>query len=304
MDRVDREILSLVDRAYAPATHLAYQQGILAYQEFCSTVRIRSNLPTDQHVVARFVAHLSLLGRAAATAKNYLAGLSACHRVNGWPDPTDSFLVKTILRGMCRSSKTPDSRYPITLQRLEELLPSLASVCSNSYEVRLFKAAFSMAFFGFLRVSEMLGQRFTGGGGRGPLKLTSVKVELSKVTVNLSGSKTNQLGHVEVVQIEKESSPDLCPVKALQQFLLVHPGNSDFLFVHFNGAPLKRHQFQSVLKKAARILGWPKGGFSSHSFRIGAATSAAANGVPLENIMLKGRWKSAAVSGYIRPEWA
>ena len=150
----------------------------------------------------------------------------------------------------------------------------------------------------------MLSQCFGGGRGCGPLKLSSATAILSEISVGLTGSKTNQLGYSEIIQIEREqSSPDLCPVKALQQFLLVHPRKSESLFVHFNGAPLKRHQFQAALKKAARRLGWPDGNFSSHSFRIGAATSAAANGVPLETIMQKGRWKSAAVAGYIRTQW-
>jgi len=41
-------------------------------------------------------------------------------------------------------------------------------------------------------------------------------------------------------------------------------------------------------------------GFSSHSFRIGAATSLAMEGVPESRIMQLGRWKSNAYKGYIR----
>ena len=108
----------------------------------------------------------------------------------------------------------------------------------------------------------MPSQCFVRGRGCGPLKLSSATADLSEISVGLTGSKTNQLGYSEIIQIEREqSSPDLCPVKALRQFLLVHPRKSESLFVHFNGAPLKRHQFQAVLKKAARRLGWPDGNF-------------------------------------------
>ena len=132
-----------------------------------------------------------------------------------------------------------------------------------------------------------------------------MSVGLTSVLINRSGSKTNQCGQSEVITIEQEAlSPASCPVKALRQFIQIHPRNSEVLFVHFNGAPLSRQQFQSVLKKAARVLGWSVDGFSSHSFRIGAATTAADEGIPLEIIMRKGRWKSSAVSGYIRLDLA
>ena len=40
--------------------------------------------------------------------------------------------------------------------------------------------------------------------------------------------------------------------------------------------------------------------YSSHSFRIGAATEAGAAGAHPDDIKVSGRWKSAAYQGYIR----
>jgi len=42
------------------------------------------------------------------------------------------------------------------------------------------------------------------------------------------------------------------------------------------------------------------GSFSSHSFRIGAATVAAQRGIPDHQIQLMGRWTSNAYQLYIR----
>ena len=276
-----------------------------APQEPCHKQGVDSSFPTQPQHIARFVAHLSLLGKAASTAKTYLAGISAFHKLNDWPDPTSAFLIKTLIRGMSRASVSVDTRLPITLQRLQGLLGILPVVCSSTYESCLFKAAFALAFHGFLRLSEILGQNLPQGTGRKPLMRNNLSFNLSSVTVQLSGSKTNQSGRKELILVRKESSmPDTCAVTALHQYMSAHPKCSDVLFVHINGAPLTQYQFRAVLKKAAYHLGWPMKGFSSHSFRIGAATSAAALGVPLDTIMELGRWKSAAVLGYIRPSWS
>lgn len=293
--------MSLIDKSFTPATHAAYQQGLVAFQDFCSIHGISSQLPTTEQNVARFVAYMSLSGKAAATAKNYLAGLSAYHKINSLPDPTNTFLIRTLLRGLTRSSAKGDNRYPITLERLQALLPTLSLVCKDTYEACLFKAAFSLAFFGFLRVSEMLGQTSTGGSRRGPLQLKDVSIDLVSLSVKLSGSKTNQTGRPEMVIIHKEfKNQEFCPINLMEKYVQAHPKNSNTLFVHFNGSPVTRYQFQAVLKKSAHCLKWQVSGFTSHSFRIGAATSAAAKGVPVEEIMRKGRWKSAAVASYIR----
>jgi site-specific recombinase XerD len=73
------------------------------------------------------------------------------------------------------------------------------------------------------------------------------------------------------------------------------------MFIHFQGKPLSSAQFASVLKKAVKAVGLNPANFSPHSFRIGAATSAAAAGTPIEKIKGMGRWRSQSVLTYIRP---
>ena len=72
-------------------------------------------------------------------------------------------------------------------------------------------------------------------------------------------------------------------------------------FRHFGGEPLTSQHFSYKLKECIRLLGLPSSNCSSHSFRIGAATSAAMAGMSDEQIKNMGRWRSSAFKQYIRP---
>ena len=220
-------------------------------------------------------------------------------------DPTDSFLVKKLMQGFARSAPSKDARYPITLQRLRKIVEILPLICNNSFEAMLFKTSFVLAFFGFFRVSELLGQNMSLKGARPAVQVNDVKVEAKKMTVQLHGSKCDQTKKGETVCLKREYlHTDVCPVIATSEFLKVRPKSTKSFLVHMNGKQLTQYQFQAILKKAAKHLDWPVQNYSAHSFRIGAATSAAMNGDSIETIMKKGRWRSAAANNYVRLDMA
>ena len=71
------------------------------------------------------------------------------------------------------------------------------------------------------------------------------------------------------------------------------------LFLLPNGQPLSPSILTDWLRQIMASARVP-GNFSSHSFRIGAATVAARNGVPDHLIQSMGRWSSNACQLYIR----
>ena len=64
---------------------------------------------------------------------------------------------------------------------------------------------------------------------------------------------------------------------------------------------LSRVSFSHILKEAIKLVGLSPSSFSSHSFRFGAATTAATSGFPDEMFKKFGRWKSSAFEICIRP---
>jgi hypothetical protein len=68
------------------------------------------------------------------------------------------------------------------------------------------------------------------------------------------------------------------------------------------GLPLPlflRSEFSARLNQTLTSIGLTGANMRPHSFRIGAATSAAAAGVPDDQIQRLGRWKSDAYRRYI-----
>ena len=74
--------------------------------------------------------------------------------MQGFPDPGDSFLVRTALSGLAKSNCSLDLRLPITVPILSRLLLVVSEIIKDPYDQRLLRAMLSLAFFAFLRVGE------------------------------------------------------------------------------------------------------------------------------------------------------
>ena len=84
----------------------------------------------------------------------------------------------------------------------------------------------------------------------------------------------------------------ICSVRSLLRYLHIRGGDPGPLFRHTNGLPLTRATLTTWLRTAVSRAGI-EGNFSGHSFRIGAATSAAAAGIPDYLIKTLRRWLSS-----------
>ena len=91
----------------------------------------------------------------------------------------------------------------------------------------------------------------------------------------------------------------LCPVEALLRYLHLRGSHPGPLFIFQNGIPLTRSRLNSLLTMVLKVCG-VNGDYTGHSFRIGAATTAARAGVPDHLIQMLGRWSSDAYKLYIR----
>ena len=117
--------------------------------------------------------------------------------------------------------------------------------------------------------------------------------------VHIKASKTDPFRQGVRVYLGK-SGADVCPVAAILAYMVsrgVQPGP---FFIFADGRPLTRERFVMAVRSALQSQGLEASSYAGHSFRIGAATTAAHNGVPDSLIKTMGRWESSAYTLYIR----
>ncbi len=144
---------------------------------------------------------------------------------------------------------------------------ALNDICFSVYESILFRAAFTLAYFGLFRVGELVFT--TQSYSDRPLRDDDIQFEdeACALRITIRFSKTNQRGNPTTLRIPKCAKNDICCVRALHQFVQIRPdsGQNGYFFCHVNNTPLTRSQFCGVLSRAIRYLGLPGTNYKSHS---------------------------------------
>ena len=108
-------------------------------------------------------------------------------------------------------------------------LRALVALCDNINCGQVFKAAFLMAFFAFLQISNIAPHASGAFDPSRNLTTSDIKVTSKFMNVAIKWSKTLQTrDKIYVVTVPKLSCPLLCPVTALQKAIsMYHPGPQD-----------------------------------------------------------------------------
>lgn len=280
----------------------SYSSAQKRYLHFCDSYKIPP-LPLSDTSLCLFAAFLAYQGLKQQSIKSYLAALRHLQVSAGLPAPDRSECPRLpyTLRGIQRSQSLAKSqRLPITASVMRHLLSSWSVAGGDQYEARLLWAASCLAFFGFLRSGEFT---LASQSAIPAIMANDVAVDSrehpSVVSVHLRRAKTDPFGRGVSLFLGR-TGVDLCPVAALLNYLVRRPTGEGPLFVHADGSPLLKQQFISSVRQALSAAGLDPARYSGHSFRIGAATTAAAAGVPDHLIKMLGRWESSAYLLYIQ----
>jgi len=239
------------------------------------------------------------------TIKAYLTAVRSLHTDADLPfTACDSPVVGRLIRGIKKYHGEKDRKpvQPITLPILTSLLAQLKPGAIAGHTT--IYAACCIAFAGLLRSGE-----FTSGKGNNPdlgLKRHNIQFLPSfenptHILLTLPASKTDPFRKGVTITIAAAPGRPTCPVAALKCLFLETPNHepSAPLFEGLDGKALSYNYFISSIRSALTLAGHNPKFFAGHSFRRGAASSAAAAGYSDYEIQLLGRWRSDAYKLYI-----
>ena len=114
--------------------------------------------------------------------------------------------------------------------------------------------------------------------------------------VTIKQSKTDPFRKGIDLFLEKTAT-DLCPVTAMLNYLVVRGKQQGPLFMFRDGRFLTRERLVTAIRVALQKARLDCAKYCGHSFRIGAATTAASRGMVIKTL---GRWRSLAYLEYIK----
>ena len=206
--------------------------------------RTTSQFPILIDALALFVAYLAENNYSAATTLTYVSALGYVYRLASLPDPTKSELIKCALKGYAKINPTLDSRLPITLPILEQVIYACEHTLSSCFQRKLIRRMFALAFFAALRVGEM-----TITAGKSPSNLLLLKQVFflkgsadSIVGIKLSMRNYKHSDTSRPTDIVYKDKP-VCAVTLLLDYLNARGRNAGPLFCWPNNTAITRTYF-------------------------------------------------------------
>jgi hypothetical protein len=261
----------------------------------------RFSLPITPATLALFIAYLFERGYAASTVNTYTSALGYSHKLSGLSDPTRVFYIIQMLKGYGKTGTRLDSRLPITLPILRSLIEVAPRTTGSHYQIHQFQAMCALAFFAFLRIGEITTHT---RGGCEPLQMHQLAYirdssnQVDGIQLTFTNFKHSYNERPFILTIKRQ--PSCCPIELLLDYLALRGTRQGALFLTQQGTAVSREAFAGRLSEAINLCGLDPSRYKGHSFRIGAASYAAVQGMSDSQIRILGRWKSNAFHKYIR----
>ena len=256
-----------------------------------------SIFPSNPLAVTINVLSLIQMEKSISVIQQFLYAMAWIHRVGGFPNPTNDFMVHTVLDGAKRMLAKPTIRkLPMTTKIIKKMYKHFKKQEKGlNLLTRRFLAMVLIGFAGFLRCEEVL-----------KIRRCDVAFHLSYVAIFIQQSKTDIYRNGRTILIAR-SGTSLDPVIHLFKYIGlagIPDDSQDYIFRRISTDNSTQAQylrtsqhhisystFKDSLKGILEQLGYDSRKYGTHSLRAGGATAAANHGVSDRLFKVHGRWK-------------
>ena len=276
------------------------------FYRFCDAHIVIAPFPVSESILCYFVTALANDNLAAQTIRTYLSAVRDTHIALGFPDPRAHSAMPRldriqvgVRRVLASRGKKKATRLPLTPVILERMRQHWASCGDENWQ--LYWATAAICYFGFFRLGELILP--TDAPNRALLNWGDATFDHASqptlLKIHLHVAKCDHFGEGTDVFIGRSGNA-ICPIAACIAYVAIRGVSPGPFFRTRDSKPLLKPKFVSEVRKVLTALGLPAGDYAGHSFRIGAATAAAAASIEDSTIQLLGRWSSAAFLSYVR----
>lgn len=310
------DLQGYAEASLSAATRRAYATDLRAFDTWCARTA-REHMPASAETVLLYVAELARTPvggggrRSVATVKRALSAICEAHVSRGFESPRVHRLFKRILRGLRRKLGAPPvKKTPLLADEVKAIVRALPETVGGARD----RALLLLGFAGGFRRSELVA-----------IDVEDLAFVADGLVVTIRRSKTDQEGEGQAVGIPPGSAPEVCPVQAVKDWLLLlkttpastarrrrplPAGRRTPLFREVTrlaqlGPALSDRSVAVVVQRAvassSAMAGKDPSAYGGHSLRAGFVTSAAKAGKSERKIMEQTRHTSVVtMRGYIR----
>ena len=266
---------------------------------------------SDQDVLC-FVSFMANRKVLDSTISNYLAGIRLALLSVGYEcENLRSPVVKQVLKGIQNLRRDPQAkaekktRRAMTIEHLRLLGHALATNSWSDYLRSAVWAVALLAFWGALRIGEVLCPLSGAFDGKSTLLVSDVSISSGKIKLWIrSPKRCTPTG--DVVEVYSVQDAALDPVRAVMHFWnqrqKIHGKEADLpFFVEEDGRNFTKRKMNKLLHELMDpFMTDVRDKLTGHSFRSGLATLMQAAGMAEEDIKAWGRWSSEAFRKYCK----
>ncbi len=280
----------LLRASVASETRRAYASRLKHFFSWCEDEGVPA-FPASPEILAAYIAHLADLDASCSTVGQTMAAISAAHKAEGLPSPTDSLLIKKLVKGYRREHGiAPQRKDAATVDVIRALLATLQD---DSPKAIRDAGIIALGFAGAFRRSELSALNMED------LKWT-LRNDEEILIITVRRSKTDQEGQGMVKAIFPSKDESISPTTLLKQWINRAGIQNGPIFRRILKSGrimderLTPQSIRLVIRDTANNAGLSLN-LSAHSLRSGFVTTAIRQGKTERSIMNQTGHRSSQV---------